>query len=108
MRWASLAIFFLDLGLGEVLLWGRLEPAFGGNRLNVFSGWTVQPKGSVHWHWSDLIRCIHAFISIAHLIHCTRALEWTDTSPPPPPLPQPQRTTPQTQTQTQTTTHTNM
>ena len=29
---ASLAIFFLDLGLGEVLHWERLEPALGGNR----------------------------------------------------------------------------
>ena len=36
MRWASLAIFFLDLGLGEVLPWGRLEPAFGGNRRRGF------------------------------------------------------------------------
>ena len=32
-RWANLAIFFLDLGLGEVLLWGRLEPAFGGKQV---------------------------------------------------------------------------
>ena len=46
MRWACLSIFFLDLGLGEVLLWGRLEPAFGGNRRRVFSGWSVQQKGA--------------------------------------------------------------
>ena len=45
VRWASLAIFFLDLGLGEVLLWERLEPAFGWNRRRFFSGWSVQPKG---------------------------------------------------------------
>ena len=32
MRWASLAIFFLALGLGDCLHWGRVEPAFGGNR----------------------------------------------------------------------------
>ena len=32
VRWASLAIFFLALGLGEVLHQGRLEPASGGNR----------------------------------------------------------------------------
>ena len=31
-RWACLAIFFLDLGLGDCLLWGRLEPAFGGKQ----------------------------------------------------------------------------
>ena len=30
MRSASLAIFLLDLRLGEILLWGRLEPALGG------------------------------------------------------------------------------
>ena len=36
VRSASLAIFFLDLGLGEVLHRERLEPAFGGNRLRVF------------------------------------------------------------------------
>ena len=32
VRSASLAIFFLDLGLGEALHWERLEPALGGNR----------------------------------------------------------------------------
>ena len=32
VRWACLAIFFLALGLGDLLHWGRLEPAFGGNR----------------------------------------------------------------------------
>ena len=50
LRWACLAIFFLDLWFGEVLLWGRLEPAFVGNRRMVFSGWSVQPKGLVRWH----------------------------------------------------------
>ena len=34
VRWACLAIFFLDLGLGEVCTWGRLEPARrSGSRL---------------------------------------------------------------------------
>ena len=56
VRWACLAIFFLDLGLGEVLLW---EQALG------YSGWSVQPKGPVHWHWFIFIRCI-----------CVRV--WTD------------------------------
>ena len=32
MRWACFAIFFLALGLGEFCNWGRLEPAFGGNK----------------------------------------------------------------------------
>ena len=32
VRRACLAIFFLDLGLGDFLHRGRLEPAFGGNR----------------------------------------------------------------------------
>ena len=40
--------------------WRSLEPAFGRNRLRAFSGWSVQPKGPVHWHWSILIRCMHA------------------------------------------------
>ena len=44
VRSASLAIFFLDLGLGEFCTWGRLEPALGGTGVGV-SGWTVQPKG---------------------------------------------------------------
>ena len=33
MRWAFLAIFFIDLGLDEVCNRGSLEPACGGNRL---------------------------------------------------------------------------
>ena len=49
LRWASLAIFFLALGWVIFCTWGRLEPAFGGNRRRG-SGWSVQPKGSVHWH----------------------------------------------------------
>ena len=49
VRWACLAIFFFALGLGNFCTWGRLEPAFGGNRRRGF-GWSVQPKGSVHWH----------------------------------------------------------
>ena len=49
-RSANLAIFFLDLELGEFCNWGRLEPAFGGNRRRAFAGWTVQPKGLVRWH----------------------------------------------------------
>ena len=47
-RRACFAIFFFDLGLGDFLLWGRLEPAFGGNMRRFFSGWSVQPKGLVH------------------------------------------------------------
>ena len=29
---------------------GRPEPVFGGKGRRGFSGWSVQPKGSVHWH----------------------------------------------------------
>ena len=50
VRWACLAIFFLDLGLGEVCTgdaWNLLSDATG---VGFFSGWSVQPKGSVHWH----------------------------------------------------------
>ena len=36
VRWASLAIFFLALGLGEVCTGGRLEPPFGGKGRRVF------------------------------------------------------------------------
>ena len=36
VRWACLAIFFLALGLEMRLHWGRLEPAFGGNRRRFF------------------------------------------------------------------------
>ena len=37
-EWACLAIFFLALGLGDFFFctWGRLEPAFGGNRRRGF------------------------------------------------------------------------
>ena len=49
VRWACLAIFFLDLGFGEFCDQVRLEPAFGGNRRWGFSGWSVQPKGLVRW-----------------------------------------------------------
>ena len=45
MRWASLAIFFLDLGLGEVLLWERLEPAFVGNRRRFFPAGQSSRRG---------------------------------------------------------------
>ena len=37
VRWACLAIFFLASGLDEVCSWGRLEPAFGGNRRRLVS-----------------------------------------------------------------------
>ena len=38
VRSASLAVFFLDLGLGEVLHWERLEPALGGTGVGVPAG----------------------------------------------------------------------
>ena len=46
-------------GLGDFALGGRLEPAFGENRSRVFSSWSVQPKGPVHWHWS-VLNSLHA------------------------------------------------
>ena len=54
VRWASLAIFFLALGLGEVCTgdaWNVLLEARG-------SGWSAQPKGPVHRHWSILFSCM--------------------------------------------------
>ena len=36
VRWAFLAIFFIDLGLDEVCNRGSMEPACGGNRLRGF------------------------------------------------------------------------
>ena len=41
---------FPRLGLGEFCTWGRLEPAFGGNRRRACAGWSDQPKGLVRWH----------------------------------------------------------
>ena len=35
MRWASLAVFFLDSGLGDFAIGDAWEPAFGGNRRRV-------------------------------------------------------------------------
>ena len=42
MRSASLAIFFLDLELGEVLHWERLEPALGGTGVGMPAGQSRQ------------------------------------------------------------------
>ena len=58
VRSACLAIFFLELGLGEFFApgdaWNLLSR---GYRHRGILGWTVQPKGSVHWHWSILVSC---------------------------------------------------
>ena len=45
VRWASLAIFFLDSGLGDFLHLGT-----PGTCRRFFSGWSVQPMGLVRWH----------------------------------------------------------
>ena len=50
MRWACLAIFFLDLGLGEVCTGDAWNLLSEGTGIGFFAGWSVQPKGSVHWH----------------------------------------------------------
>ena len=51
VRLACLAIFFLDLELGEVFApgdaWNLLSE---GKGVGFLAGWSVQPKGSVHWH----------------------------------------------------------
>ena len=48
VRLACLAIFFLDLGLRDFLLWGRLEPAFGGKQVQVFRAGQCSRKGLAH------------------------------------------------------------
>ena len=85
MRWACLAIFFLDLELGETCTWGRLEPAFGGNRRKG-SGWSVQPRGLAHWCWPFLKNnacCVHVWIDMR--------VQPTSAPPPPPPPPRQSR-----------------
>ena len=63
VRWACLAIFFLNLGLGDFALGDAWNLPPEGTGVGFFSGWSVQPKGPVHWHWSALIRRMHARIS---------------------------------------------
>ena len=83
VRSASHAIFFLDLGLGDVFFffctWGRLEPAFGGNRRREGTGWTVQSKGLAHWRRSVLIICTRVGA------HGQTCVSYTLSAPPPPP-----------------------
>ena len=50
VRWACLAIFFLDLGLGEVCTEDAWNLPSEGTGAGGFAGWSVQPKGQVHWH----------------------------------------------------------
>ena len=83
LRSASLAIFFLDLGLGEFCTSGRLEPAHGGNRRWAFAGWSVQPKELVRWHKPILINCMH--VVMFGQTHMT----YTVSEPQPPQPPQP-------------------
>ena len=54
---------FPRLGVGSGLHQGSLEPAFGGKERVRGSGWSVQPKGLVHWHHP---------ISISSLSVCAR------------------------------------
>ena len=58
VRWASHAIFFLALGLGDYLHLGT--PGTCSRRLQALgvSGWSVQSKGLVHWRQSILISCM--------------------------------------------------
>ena len=51
VRPACLAIFFLDLELGEgFALRDAWNLSSEGKCVGFFTGWSVQPKGSVHWH----------------------------------------------------------
>ena len=51
MRPACLAIFFLDLELGEVFAPANARNLLSeGKGVGFLTGWSVQPKGSVHWH----------------------------------------------------------
>ena len=60
VRWAYLAIFFLDLGLGEVCTGDAWNLPSEGTGVG-FSGWSVQPKGLAHWRRSILTGCtVHA------------------------------------------------
>ena len=71
VRWANLAIFFLDLGLGEVCsgdAWNLLSKA---TSIGV-SAWSVQPKGPVHWCLSVLISCISRARMDRHACIATR------------------------------------
>ena len=54
-----------------------LEPAFGGNRRRG-SGWSVQPKGSVHWH-CPFYNLVHALTCMdRHTRNATRGdKRWT-------------------------------
>ena len=50
VRWASLAIVFLALGLGDFLHSGTPGTCLRTEQAEGFSGWTVQPKWLVRWH----------------------------------------------------------
>ena len=76
-RWASLAVFFLALGLDEVCNQGCLEPAFGGNRRREFR--LVSPAEGV----SALALVISARVcAYGHTF-----VHYTMSAPPPPPPP---------------------
>ncbi len=79
VRSASLAIFFLDLGLGEVLHWERLESALGGNRRRVPAG---QSSRRGQHTGADLFNSFaRASARLERHACCTHR------SAPPPPLP---------------------
>ena len=82
VRWASLAVFFLDLGLGEFCTRGP----FGGNRRRVFAGWS----GSRRSWCAGTSPCnsLHACVRI------TRDTHVNSRSAPPPPLTHPTPHTP--------------
>ena len=60
VRWACLAIFFLALGLGEVLHLGTPGTCLRREQRRVFSDWSDQPKGLVYaLTWTDTFSLLH-------------------------------------------------
>ena len=77
MRWADIAIFFLDSGLGEVCAGNAWNLPLEGTGV-AGTGWSVQPKGPVHCHWSILVSCMRVHM------HGETRTSHTPSAPPPP------------------------
>ena len=82
VRPASLATFFLDLELGEgFALRDAWNLSSEGKGVGLFSGWSVQPKGPVQWHWSILIHCMRVRVwTDMHALHSVRTTSTTTTT----------------------------
>ena len=85
VRWASLAIFLLALGLNEVCTGDAWNLPSEGTGVVFFSGWSVQQKGLVQWRQP-------AFHSAACMrAYRQRHAQCTRSAPPPPPRPRQQQ-----------------